>query len=309
MHDKKLVFLISQPRSGSTLLQTLLSNHSQISTHSETWILLPTLGAFSTNISSSYNETYAKNAIKEFVDNTLGEENFRNEVLNFFLRIFLSKTPEGNYFLDKTPRYYEILNQIIEYFPNSKILVLKRNPIDVLLSIISSWKQDKLWKLYTYQRDILKAPFLIQSFLEQNANNKNIFECCYENILIDSKREISNILNWLNLDLETNCFNINDAQLLGNYGDEKIKNLNTIINNKERKAINKRTKELLLGYAHFLGKDFLNNYGYTNIESKETLLFNLFKFVCNRKIPEIESSRKDFLKNLYYRIMLNLKKA
>ena len=37
-HD--LIFVISQPRSGSTLLQRLLSGHSWIQTSAETWLML-----------------------------------------------------------------------------------------------------------------------------------------------------------------------------------------------------------------------------------------------------------------------------
>ena len=40
MLDRNLIFIVSQPRSGSTLLQNLLSNNTQVNTASEPWILL-----------------------------------------------------------------------------------------------------------------------------------------------------------------------------------------------------------------------------------------------------------------------------
>ena len=44
------------------------------------------------------------------------------------------------YFLDKTPRYYWILNEIHELFPEAKYIYLTRNPINVFSSTMTSWE-------------------------------------------------------------------------------------------------------------------------------------------------------------------------
>ena len=43
-NEKNLIFIISPPRSGSTLLQRILNNSSEIETTSEPWFLLHYLG-------------------------------------------------------------------------------------------------------------------------------------------------------------------------------------------------------------------------------------------------------------------------
>ena len=45
----KIVFIFSQPRSGSTILQKILSNNNQIHADGETWLLLPILQTFKKN--------------------------------------------------------------------------------------------------------------------------------------------------------------------------------------------------------------------------------------------------------------------
>ena len=40
MKEENLIFIVSQPRSGSTYLQNLLSNNKQTNTCSEPWLLL-----------------------------------------------------------------------------------------------------------------------------------------------------------------------------------------------------------------------------------------------------------------------------
>lgn len=45
MSDSNLIFLISQPRSGSTLLQKLIATSNQIDTLQEPWLMLHPLYA------------------------------------------------------------------------------------------------------------------------------------------------------------------------------------------------------------------------------------------------------------------------
>ena len=57
-HD--LIFLISQPRSGSTLLQRMLAGHSWIQTSAETWLMLhPAYGLRHQGIQTDYRAGWA----------------------------------------------------------------------------------------------------------------------------------------------------------------------------------------------------------------------------------------------------------
>ena len=64
-------------------------------------------------------------------------------------------------FLDKTPRYYFICDELRRVFPKAKFIFLLRNPLAVLASILETWvKQD--WSILRwYQADLLQAPRLI----------------------------------------------------------------------------------------------------------------------------------------------------
>jgi len=62
LYGKNLIFLISQPRSGSTLLQKILNTHSQIISASEPWIMLnPVYALRSSGIKAEYNSKIANN--------------------------------------------------------------------------------------------------------------------------------------------------------------------------------------------------------------------------------------------------------
>lgn len=284
MTDKNLIFIVSQPRSGSTLLQALLSNNEYIGTVSEPWLLLPYLSIENTNISNSiYNSRLAAEGIKDFYSK-IGKSGYFSDLSSFLLKQY-SKILKNNekYILDKTPRYYEILNEIITIFPNAKIIILKRNPLDVLNSIIDTWIKKDIKKIYEYYRDILYAPFLIQDFVEKNNNNPNIKQLRYEDIVTKTEETIKDLYNWLGIVFKPEYLNYkNNKKYLGLMGDKKNveKNSEVIKHNTGKwrnKLLNSTWKNFFLGYANYLQKDFLISYGnYNNIPAKKTFYFKIF---------------------------------
>ena len=68
---------------------------------------------------------------------------------------------DKRYFLDKTPRYYQIIPQIQHLFPDSRFIILLRNPLAVLCSILRTWVKGSWMLLHRYRRDLLMAPALL----------------------------------------------------------------------------------------------------------------------------------------------------
>ena len=150
MHMKPL-FIFSLPRSGSTLLQYILAAHSKISTVSEPWILLPFVYALKEE--GSYSEFVHKAMVRAFSDFCEelpnGRKDYFDELSVFALRLYSKACQcESEYFLDKTPRYHLIVEEIIKMFPNGKFIFLWRNPLSIVASMMKSWAGGK-WKLYS----------------------------------------------------------------------------------------------------------------------------------------------------------------
>ena len=61
-------------------------------------------------------------------------------------------------FLDKTPRYYGILPELGRVFPDAHFIILYRNPIAVMCSILRTWVQGEWCRLPHYRFDLLSAP-------------------------------------------------------------------------------------------------------------------------------------------------------
>jgi hypothetical protein len=69
------IFLLSLPRSGSTLVQRVLAAHDGVATAAEPWILLPQIYALRTEGAyAEYGHALATRAIGDFARNLDGGE-------------------------------------------------------------------------------------------------------------------------------------------------------------------------------------------------------------------------------------------
>lgn len=157
-----LIFLVSQPRSGSTLLQRILAGHEGIATTSEPWIALHPLYALrDKGVQTEYDWGDAREGLRAFLkESGLDENDYRAQIASFLLALYNRGREEVGalYFLDKTPRYYNIIPEISQLFPGAKFILLFRNPLAVLNSILKTWVRDDLWKLNRFSSDLLEAP-------------------------------------------------------------------------------------------------------------------------------------------------------
>lgn len=160
------VFLLSLPRSGSTLLQRLLATHPDIATAAEPWILLPLLYATrDRGIFTDYGHDLAARAISEFGGRLPGgRDALRRAIARCATDIYGQAAGGRRYFLDKTPRYHLLLDDLFELFPDGRFVFLWRNPLAVAASIIETWGGGR-WNLHGYAVDLeVGLPALVAGF-------------------------------------------------------------------------------------------------------------------------------------------------
>lgn len=136
MLHENLVFVISSPRSGSTLLQRMLGSHSQIFTHPEPHLLTPLayLGYYDLVDKAPYDHINAAQALRELVEELpRGEEDYLDALRAYASTIYERVlAPSGKtYFLDKTPAYGLVLPFITKLYPRARYVVLTRHPMAV----------------------------------------------------------------------------------------------------------------------------------------------------------------------------------
>jgi len=162
---ENLIFLISTPRSGSTLLQQMLGGNPEVHTLPEPWIALPSLYTlYSRNIdrrhNTEYNLYWARTAVKGFIEHLPGgEETYLSGIRKMYAHLYGSAL-EGTgkkIFLDKGPRYFLIIPELYKVFPEAKYIILFRNPLAFLVSIFNRWGKGRYEVFSGFKPDLLEG--------------------------------------------------------------------------------------------------------------------------------------------------------
>jgi hypothetical protein len=136
------IFIFSASRSGSTLVQRIVAAHEGVSTAPEPWILLPHAYALrDRGVDAEYFQHLLATAIEDFWARLPdGEADYLEAMREFALGLYARAAEEGaTHFVDKSPPYCLVAEEIMRIFPEGKFVFLWRNPLSVIASMIETW--------------------------------------------------------------------------------------------------------------------------------------------------------------------------
>lgn len=267
----KKIFLFSLPRSGSTLVQRILTAHSKISSVSEPWLLLPFIYANKSGNISEYSHNATANGINDMISKLPnGIEDYQFHLKNFFDNIYNLLADENTvYFLDKTPRYSRIITEISNLYPNAKFLFLLRNPVQVFGSMLSMFGYPTFRMLGhdRFYQDLYEGPKFLADGYELLKDKAYAFQ--YEQFIGNPEKYLKEICNYLELAPEDRMLKyFHENKLEGIYGDNSgLKNYNNTISRepleKWKVVFNSAfRKKILLDYISALDDKALSTFGY-----------------------------------------------
>ncbi len=142
--DERLAFLISAPRSGSTLLARMLGAHSAIHAPVEPHLMPPLahLGYYATVESAPYDPVITQRGLREFVKGLPGGEEDFLEAQRALTGTLYQRSLEASgrrLFLDKTPAYALVLDFLVRLHPRARYVVLTRHPVAIWSSYVDSF--------------------------------------------------------------------------------------------------------------------------------------------------------------------------
>ena len=264
------IFLLSAQRTGSTLLQRILATHSQINTSPEPWLLLPMIYALKKEgVFAHYHHPYLARGVAEFCECLPEQKKTYFDAIRIFAESLYEKAAKGNrYFLDKTPAYDLVAREIVEIFPEAKIIVLLRNPVASLASSLKLWGQGK-WRLFPSYDNLVTG---LKNLLEVAIKYRDrICVVNFEDLTKKPEREVRRISDFLHLEFESEMVSgFKSVSFKGKMGDPTADRYSTIstapqekwkttMNTPFRKAWVKR-------YLNYLGKENLAEFGYNTTE-------------------------------------------
>lgn len=214
------MFLLSLQRSGSTLVQRMLASHPRIATVSEPWLLVPLLYTLRRRgVNAEYGHRATVSAFDDFMKELpQGRTTYLGEVRRMTLRLYRHAAgPEPTHFLDKTPRYALVVDELVETFPDAAFIVLWRNPLAVVASIIETWGHGK-WNLDEDKVDIYTGLTRLVDAYDRNRDRMHAVR--YEELLDDPAAVTATLFAHLDLDaLEDAAERFAEVELRGKMRD------------------------------------------------------------------------------------------
>ncbi len=192
-----LIFVLSLPRSGSTLLQRILGGHSKVHTVAEPWLMLNPLYALrESGIEAEFDTHLARQGLEDF----LGELEDGRQVYIDAVRAYASQlygaalAQSGKtIFVDKTPRYYHAVPELRACFPRARFVFLLRNPAAILSSTLRTWFDNDPAQLNgtsNYQ-DLTEGARLLAEALDGFGDEAIVVR--YEDLVSDAKQAINDL--------------------------------------------------------------------------------------------------------------------
>ena len=219
------IFIIGMPRSGTTLVEQVISSHSKVTGLGE----LPFVLQFGYPVTTGQLECSEKSLSK-----------FRNDYLEKL------ETLRGKNLIvtDKMPQNFLYTGLITTCFPEAKILHVKRDPSAVCWGNYKQWfKSENLGYSYSLE-DIVEYYKLYNDLMEfWNKTLKNkIYEVDYEALTINQENEIQKLIKYLELNWEESCLS----------PEKNERNISTASNIQIRSKIFKGSSQKWKKYKPFL---------------------------------------------------------
>jgi Sulfotransferase family len=181
------------------LCQRILGTHPEIATVNEPHILLSLLYSLKDDsVVSTYSHVSAARAMQDFCESLPnGEDDLFAEMREYVLRVYQrSAQKEYRYFLDKTPKYNLIADDLVRLFPDAKFIFLWRNPLAVVASFIETWGSGR-WNVFYFKIDLFQGlDNLVHAYLD---HQESVLSICYEDVVRYPERTWGNVFDYLEL--------------------------------------------------------------------------------------------------------------
>ena len=182
------IFIVGMPRSGTTLVEQIISSHSQVTGAGE----LSFVGQLGSSIARGLSDLNIDSLI-----------NFRERYL-----MKLQSVSNGNLIVtDKMPQNFLYLGLLASAFPEVKIVHVKRNPAAVCWS---NYKHFFVSKGIGYSYaidDVISYHKLYENLMVfwTNTLSKRIYNLDYEQLTVNQESETRHLIDYLDLDWDEKC--------------------------------------------------------------------------------------------------------
>ena len=227
LKNKVPIFILGMPRSGTTLVEQIISTHSKV------------FGAGELNILS--NSIYKLDILNKKVS---------KDLLLKLRKLYLAHINEFNtskeLVVDKLPANYLWIGLIFTIFPNAKVIHVKRNAVATCWSNFTKYFSNPGIGFVYSLSDLLKYYKMYLEMMDywDGCFPGKIYNLNYETLTEDPINEIKNLISYLDLKWEDECLKF--------YNNPRI--VKTASSLQVRQKIYRGSSRKWLNYSQFLNK-------------------------------------------------------
>jgi tetratricopeptide (TPR) repeat protein len=208
--SKNPIFIIGMPRSGSTLVEQILSSHNKVYGAGEIQVLRKILNP----ILRDYVNQDVSSASTKIGDTKLSlseSKNFPNEAFLSIRKQYLDTFSNFNFpekvFTDKSLMNFHFIGFIFMAFPDAKVIHLKRDARAICWSIFKNNLPQKGIGFGNDLGDLAEFYGLYSKLMEfwHKLFPGKIYDLVYENLTNSQEEETKKLLGYCELDWDQNC--------------------------------------------------------------------------------------------------------
>jgi len=197
------IFIVGQPRSGSTLLEQMLSAHSDISTAGELPFLAGDIAQGITQITGQEFPFGCKRLTAEQCQ-SLGEH---------YLNNMQTLAPKAKFIIDKMPANYQSIGLIKMLLPQAKIIHIRRDVKDVSWSIFTNYFAANEPYFCSFEELALYHKYYQQVMNHWNSVLPDfVHSISYEELVKNPSEVLTNILAFCGLKFQSACLDFNEQK-------------------------------------------------------------------------------------------------
>ena len=182
------IFIVGLPRSGTTIVEQIISSHSKVTGAGELNFAAQFGGAIATGFTEANNEFLL---------------DFRHKYLDK-----LKNVSKGNLIvIDKMPQNFRYIGLLAAAFPEAKIVHVKRNPAAVCWANYKQYFVSKgIGYCYAID-DVISYHKLYENLMVfwTNTLSKRIYKLDYEQLTVNQESETRQLIDYLDLDWDEKC--------------------------------------------------------------------------------------------------------
>ena len=308
MNNSKQIFVVGNSRSGTTMMGRILNNHQDIFTFKELhffgqlWsekdkeqkinkiesiklfsklLCIQKFGIFQQDNPSQFDEV-SKSVLEQ-------DTYTRIKIFNLFLKYSVGQN-NSSISCNQTPRDVSYINEILENFPDAKIINMMRDPRDILLSQKNKWKRRYLGASSIPFREAVRSYFnyhpltiskiwntSVSAALSKNSNN--IISIQFENLVENSENEIKKLCLFLGIHFSE------DLLQVPNIGSSTNADKSNVLGLDNQNTSKWKEGGLMNAEIYICQKMCKNNMRDLNYEFKRFRFFPLFTTVLILTFP------------------------